>query len=44
MNLLSAAMHPESLCTFFYDRSGSILIMASIFFQICRSMANNKPE
>jgi hypothetical protein len=31
MNLLRAAMHPVSLCTFFYDRGASILMMASIF-------------
>jgi hypothetical protein len=31
MNLLSAAMHPVSLCSFFCDRGGSILIMTSIF-------------
>jgi hypothetical protein len=31
MNLLRAAMHPVSLCTFFCDRGASILMMASIF-------------
>jgi hypothetical protein len=31
MNLLKAAMHPVSLCTFFCDRSASILMMALIF-------------
>jgi hypothetical protein len=31
MDLLRAAMHPVSLCTFFYDRGASILMMASIF-------------
>jgi hypothetical protein len=31
MNLLKAAMHPVSLCTFFCDRGASILKMASIF-------------
>jgi hypothetical protein len=25
-------MHPVSLCTFFYDRGASILMMASIFY------------
>jgi hypothetical protein len=32
MNLLSAAMYPMSLCTFFCDCSASVLMMASIFF------------
>jgi hypothetical protein len=31
MNLLKAAIHPVSLCTFFCDRGASILMMASIF-------------
>jgi hypothetical protein len=31
MNLLKAAMHPVSLCTFFCDRGASILMIASIF-------------
>jgi hypothetical protein len=29
MNLLSAAMHPVSLCTFFYDCGGSVLIIVA---------------
>jgi hypothetical protein len=45
MKRLSAAMHQVSLCTFFRDRGGSILIMASIFWiSLDSSMANDDLE
>jgi hypothetical protein len=45
MKRLSAAMHPVSLCTFFCDRGGSILIMVSIFSGFASSlMADDKPK
>jgi hypothetical protein len=46
MNLLKAAMHPLSLCTFFCDRGASILMMASIFFWVGfnSSVADNESE
>jgi hypothetical protein len=34
MNLLRAAIHPVSLCTFFCDRAASILMIASIFSRL----------
>jgi hypothetical protein len=46
MKRLSVAMHPVSLCSFFCDRGGSILIMASIFFWVGldSSMADDEPK
>jgi hypothetical protein len=44
MKQLSDAMHPVSLYTFFCDRGGSVLRMASIFSRLASIPVAEPPE